>query len=326
MTEQLTHAVPLLEGRQSRRHQRVTYDDLRAGAAAYASSGSAPELSGVQTLVQFAGFPRSGHSLVGSMVDAHPDAVVAHELDLMGLVEQGFDATQLFSSVCQNSAEFERHGRWWNGYCYRVDGGSGGTSPHPLVLGDKKADWAVRRVRREPALLERLTGTIGEVRSAWVVVVRNPFDNVATMSLRKGRRYDQIRINAGSPQQFRRRLERAQDQHQSGDVSAAVLPEMVDDYALLCEGVALMKERIPAADWFELRHEDLVAAPELVLQRLLDFLRLPPCPGVSRGCATMVSTEVNRTRHQVTWSPPTREQVQQLTNKYSFLASYDFDD
>ena len=95
------------------------------------------------------------------------------------------------------------------------------------------------------------------MRSAWVVVVRNPFDNVATMSLRRGRRYDRIRINAGSEQEFRRRLER----QQGGSVPAEVHLEMVDDYASLCSGLAAMKQCVDAEDWLEIRHEDLVATP-----------------------------------------------------------------
>ena len=31
----------------------------------------------------FIGYPRSGHSLVGSLIDAHQHAVVAHEVDII---------------------------------------------------------------------------------------------------------------------------------------------------------------------------------------------------------------------------------------------------
>lgn len=327
MPDAATHSVPLLEGSESRRHQDRTFDELAADAASYLASSSAPDLTGVRTLVQFAGFPRSGHSVVGSLIDAHPDAVVAHELDLMGLVERGFDRTELFASVCRSSAEFERHGRWWNGYCYRVEGGDGGTSPRPAVLGDKKADWAARRVLRDPALLDRLADTLGEVRPAWVAVVRNPFDNVATMSLRKGRRYDRIRINAASEEEFRRRLERVQGGHLPGPaVPAEALPDMADDYAALCDGVARIKQRVPAGDWLELHHEDLVAAPEQTLQRLFDFLGLPLGARLLRGATATLSPEVNRTRHQVQWAPQVRQQVQRLVGSHSFLEGYAFDD
>ena len=76
---------------------------------------------------------------------------------------------------------------------------------------------------------------LGGVRAAWVGVVRNPFDNVATMSLRRGRGYDRIRIAARTPEDFRRE---ARARARGGEVPAEVLPEMVEDYAALCDGVA----------------------------------------------------------------------------------------
>lgn len=344
------HSVPLLEGRESRRHHQRTITELRADAGAYAASAGAPSLSAVRTLVQFAGFPRSGHSLVGSLIDAHPEAAVAHELDLMGLLTSatpggpggpgdpdglggadGLGREELFALVCRASAEFEAHGRWWNGYCYRVEGGSGGVSARPRVLGDKKADWAVRRTAADPGLLEVLQRLLGEVRAAWVVVVRNPFDNVATMSLRKGRRYDRIRINTTSPSQFQRRLE----QQQGSTIAAEALEEMVDDYAGLCAGVAAMKRRVAPKDWLEVRHEDLVADPETAMRRIFTFLDLPlePPPGTGQdgagllaGCAAAVAAQVNRTRHQVSWSTQTRARVEELTGEHSFLEGYHFDD
>lgn len=316
-----THAVPRFEGTASRRHERLDLDELRGRARAYAASGAAPDLSRVETMVQFAGFPRSGHSLVGSVIDAHDEAVVAHELDAMGLVAGGLSRAEVFALVAANSAEFERHGRWWNGFEYKVADGSGGVSPRPRVLGDKKGDWAVRRVADDPGLLPRLRGVLGEVRAAWVVVLRNPFDNVATLSLRRGRAYDRIRIAAGSPEEFRRALARAQ----GAEVAAEVVPAMVEDYAHLCDGLATMRAQVAPEDWFELRHEDLVVDPEQSLRRLFDFLRLPVTPDFLRRAGRTVHGRPNRTRHQVAWSAGAREQVARLTETHPFLAGYTFD-
>ncbi len=42
-----------------------------------------PDFSKVHTFVLFVGYPRSGHSLIGSMIDAHPNAIIAHEVPLI---------------------------------------------------------------------------------------------------------------------------------------------------------------------------------------------------------------------------------------------------
>jgi hypothetical protein len=38
--------------------------------------------SRIQTLALFIGYPRSGHTLIGSLLDAHPHIVIANELDI----------------------------------------------------------------------------------------------------------------------------------------------------------------------------------------------------------------------------------------------------
>ena len=39
---------------------------------------------GVETFVMFIGYPRSSHSLVGAILDAHPEIIIPHEYDVMG--------------------------------------------------------------------------------------------------------------------------------------------------------------------------------------------------------------------------------------------------
>ena len=38
---------------------------------------------GVETFVMFIGYPRSSHSLVGAVLDAHPEIIIPHEYDLI---------------------------------------------------------------------------------------------------------------------------------------------------------------------------------------------------------------------------------------------------
>ena len=38
----------------------------------------------VDTMLMFIGYPRSGHTLIGSLLDAHPNIVVANEYNVLG--------------------------------------------------------------------------------------------------------------------------------------------------------------------------------------------------------------------------------------------------
>lgn len=314
------HARPVFEGRASRRHRRDPIWRLRLEAAAGRLSGG---FGGVETFVQFAGFPRSGHSLVGSLLDAHPEALIAHELDAMGLVAAGLSEAEIFALIRANSAAFERHGRWWNGYSYAVPGGAGGRAPALRVIGDKKGDWAVRRTREDPGLLDRLAALTPRRRRAWILVLRNPFDNVATMSLRKGRLYDRLRIEAPDREAFRARLAGAQ---REGGIAAEALEEMVEDYAGLCEGVAALKARTAPQDWMELRHEDLAADPEGEIRRLLDFLGLADRDGFAARTAGLVGRSPRRSRRDVAWPEARRGALEALIARHAFLEGYGFDD
>ena len=40
-------------------------------------------IDGVKTLVLFIGYPRSGHSLIGSLLDAHPHMIIANEYNVL---------------------------------------------------------------------------------------------------------------------------------------------------------------------------------------------------------------------------------------------------
>ena len=40
-------------------------------------------VDGVETLLMFIGYPRSGHTLIGSLLDAHPNMVVANEYHIL---------------------------------------------------------------------------------------------------------------------------------------------------------------------------------------------------------------------------------------------------
>ena len=62
---------------------------------------------GAQTLVIFVGYPRSGHTLVSSLLDPHPHVIVANEFDILGQWQTWDDALRnkyfLFDQFVKNS-------------------------------------------------------------------------------------------------------------------------------------------------------------------------------------------------------------------------------
>ena len=79
-----------------------------------------PELRTVERYCMFIGYPRSSHSLVGSLLDAHPEMVIAHEQDALRHVRPWYSREQLFYLLLENSRRFTEAGRTWTGYSYAV--------------------------------------------------------------------------------------------------------------------------------------------------------------------------------------------------------------
>src|SRR5262245_20008172 len=59
----------------------------------------------------FAGYGRSGHSAIASVIDAHPQAAVSHELDAVARYLAGVSGDDLFSEIVWLTREQARAGR-----------------------------------------------------------------------------------------------------------------------------------------------------------------------------------------------------------------------
>jgi hypothetical protein len=314
------HQVPVFRGRQSRHHRRRLVSRLWLEAW-IRRLRCGHRLDEAETFVQFVGFPRSGHSLIGSILDAHPHALISHELDAMGLFRHGLSEEAVFALIAGNTEAFERNGRWWNGYSYAIEGGYGGRADPVKVIGDKKGDWAVRWFLKDPALLGKVARLTARRRRKWILVLRNPFDNIATMSLRKGRTYDRLRIEAQSTSEFRKELAAEKGR----GIPAEALDEMIADYASLCQGVAAMKAQIAPEDWLEVRHESLVAAPEAEIGSLFRFVGLPADEDHVRRAAKSVRPSTHQSRQEVAWTDAKRSTVTALIARHDFLKGYHFE-
>lgn len=248
----------------------------------------------------FVGYPKSGHSLFGSLLDAHPEAIVAHEQDALRYLHKGFGRVQLFHLLRENSRRYAEAGRDWNVYSYRVPGQWQGRFRKLRVIGDKKGALSTLRLDRDPGLQRKLQKTVG-VPVKYVHVVRNPYDNISTM-FRDG--VFDWRTN-GRGRDLRRSIE---------------------DYFSLCEAMRRFEERTDASDVFEVRHEEIVEDPGHALRRLCAFVGLGAPEDYLRDCAGMVFRSPSRSRSRVEWSDENVEIVRRRSEEFRFLRGYSYED
>jgi len=247
--------------------------------------------SDLRTYVFLIGYPRSGSSLVGSLIDAHRHATVAHELDAVGFLDRGFGRSQLFHLIAANSREFSDSGREWTGYSYEAPGQFQGRSEGIHVIGDKKAGRTTRRLGDDPSLLARLRDTVG-VPLRMVHLVRNPYDNIATRHSRRPR---------------------------------SELRETIDRHFALCDAVGTIRGVARQGEILDVRHEDLIGDPAATLTRILAFVGLEPEPEYVRAAAAIVYSSPHRSRDAMEWSDDDRREVAERIARHEFLAGYSWE-
>jgi len=248
-------------------------------------------LASLESLALFVGYRRSGHSLVGALLDAHPDVAMAHGLDVLHHVRYGFSRAQIVSLILANARERADQGRVVTGYSYAVPGQWQGRQRRLRVIGSTRGGATARTIGERPELAERVEALMG-VPVRWIHVVRNPFDNVSTLALR-GRRND--------------------------------LESAIDDYFRLLDGAAALRRVVAAERILDLRSEDLVAAPGVTLRRLAAWLGVDAPDDWVEACAGIVFDAPHRTRDGAPWTPALVARVSKRMERHDFLAGYGFD-
>lgn len=238
----------------------------------------------------FVGYGRSGHSVLASLLDAHPHAAIAHELHAVKRYFEGVPRQALFDAIWERSQHDAREGRRapradGGTYEHRFDGQVKTSAEALRVIGDKKgAGTAWQFARRGVDKLDDFRRYLA-VPLKCLHVVRNPFDIVAAGLARRG-----------------------------ASRFPAVLPI-----------VAEMRRRSSGQDWLDVYHEDLVARPSEELRRILSFLGLAEPDGYAERCAGYLYREPHRRRFEVTWPAELREEVTRLIQRHDFLRRYSWE-
>lgn len=234
-------------------------------------------LDRVERVCLFVGYPRSGHSLVGSLIDSHPQAAVSHEQDLLADWRSGMGWPELGFAVLKNCREQALRGRVQSGYSYALP--NQGKTESPVVLGDKKGGRTATYLLRQPDLLHRFQET-----TPWPIylihVLRDPRDNIATMSI----------------------------------MHEIPLEKAMASYWQRSEAVAALKHDWPAGRFLDIHLEKLLLNPDGQIARLFEFLALPldGIPGEQIG--ELLFDNPKQTRGLVDWSSCYSELTQRVNN------------
>jgi hypothetical protein len=258
----------------------------RRQAARQSYAACASRLESVRTFCGFIGYHKSGHSLLATMVNAHPAALIAHELDVLWLLEQGCDREEILAMLLARDDEFAAMGRQWMGYDYAIEVGAPATAL--TVIGDKKAGQMSARLGRQPGLLDQLSATIG-LPVRLIHVVRDPYDNIAS----------HVRVSDG------------------GSVSGAI-----ERYFRTAQIVRDVRGRAGDGVILDVHLDDLIAEPRAELRRVLGFLELDAAEDLLRACEEKVFSEPRRTRAEIEWTDADLREIATGAAEIPWLARY----
>ncbi len=243
----------------------------------------------VKNFVLFIGYPRSGHTLVGFLLDAHPHVIVASQTSALRYLGHHFDMQQIFHLLVQNSRRVAKTGREQRRYSYEVPNQWQGRYEKLEVIGESTG---LTRLRRNPSLLKSLRESLKPVDLKLIHVIRNPFDNISTMKLRRGE----------------------------------TLPDTIQRYFSMCEIVERLKRYAAPGAVHDLKHEALIAGRQNTLKDLCGFVGLNAPESYYNDCASIIYKSSHKTRHDVEWTPELIDSVKQQASKYGFLDGYTYED
>lgn len=226
------------------------------------------------------------------MLNAHPDILLGHELDALGFVRWGAGRDQLFRAIRSSADAFSQSGGRWEGYDYRIATPWADGYRSLRIMGDKEAAMSAVRLARDGSLLTRLKEAVG-VPVKVIHVVRNPFDNVATMYLRG--RYPILR---------------------------RPLSACIDDFAAMARATEELKRRLSPEELLEVRHEDVVERSAECLERLCAFLDVDSEPDYVRSATTIVRPSASRSRDRLIWRASDVRRVEEIVATSSAHQSY----
>lgn len=239
----------------------------------------------------FIGYPRSGHTLVGSLLDAHPDMVISHELDALRYLRAGFSRDQIFSLILHKDKVFTGKGREWTGYDYAIEGLWQGKYRNLRVIGDKKGGGSSRHLQAKPNIIEKLREKV-QMPIKLIHIVRHPLDNIATHKLK---------YSVGP-----------------------TLQEAIDDYFKRVQANAKLRSEVDPDEWCELTHEAFIEDPRQALTTLVRFVGLEPYEDYLEAAADKVFNSPSKSRKKIEYPPEMVDQIAERSQKYDFLKDYEF--
>ena len=288
--------VETIGKRFQRRALDIKYQLLGLFSRFLVTSSVSRALGRAQIFCSFVGHGRSGGTLVGALLNAHPNVVMSNELNALRRLRLGMKQDDLYRLIyIVSKRQVARGSRGGGGYSYAIAGQWQGKHRDILVIGDRKAGASAQELNAHPNLLGLVDERI-RLTKKFVHVIRNPFDTIAT-TFKK--------TMSGSDSTEHEHLERE-----------------IHNYFARCQAVKHVELHFGPGSVHYLDHEDLLSGPHATLAELCHFLGLEASADYLDACAGILMQSPNKTGASINWRPEHLRSVRSGIRNFSWLQRY----
>ena len=277
---------------------------------------SSAMVNSVDRFVFFVGYARSGHSIIGSFLDAHPNVVIADEYALFNRWRDDphlyRNKSELFNALYYSSylgiMKGYRKNKPKKGYSLAIPGWYQGTYQGRVsVIGDKAGGMTAQVYRMDKELFgsiyRQLESTVMIPLQA-IHVVRNPYDNIATMLL------------------YNHRVkQKANETHKYHNEQA--LKNQIVAYFNQIRSVLEMIEKY-SLDVHTIHNRDFITDPSSTMKQLCLTLHLQCSDEYLQMVSERTFSRESYSRNSVQWTPELLALVEENIKKYPLLTGYTF--
>ena len=272
-------------------------------------------IKGIKKFVFFVGYARSGHSIIGTLMDAHPHVIISNEFNLFSQFTELNKASKLswrdnlYNLLYSRSIRDKKHSRaaLHKGYKLKVSGlWQGKFSNYIEVIGDKSGDITTKEYSMDPeGFLRNFKKLKHEVSIPLRIIhtVRNPFDVISTSVVIMNENLTQFRELKNYNTQ---RNEKTPHKYENSKVVGGNIPIFFKRIDTVLKLIKLFgRENV-----LDVHNCDLVADPRGTISRIFKFLEVDTTQHYLDMCAEKVFKTVSRSRNMVRWTPEQVEMVE----------------
>ena len=295
--------------------------------AAGSSDLKLPEavINNISHFVLFVGCDRSGSSILGSLMDAHPHAIVANEWRFPMITEIGSSPNlkrDLFDKLYSASAKSEKRFHSDKGYTLQVDGLWQGTYNNYIeLIGDKTSGFDLIPFIKDKGMFRRnynILKTQLNIPIYAIQAIRNPYDVIATGAI----------IKARGNENFRDLKQEVRQNKTGGKLNEPWYIEREIRYVFdMYTSAKKVKDIMGKENVLDVHNSDLVSDPRGTISQIFQFMGVGTTEHYLDLSAQKVFKSGSQSRHLVLWTLEQLELVEtrmrefEELNKYSFTSS-----